>query len=357
MQLATKKKKVNAIVDEATTEGYFLATLHVAQDALSDFDLNQIHGWDRNNILTTAEKFKAEAATTRGSAMILADVTTSSSGPSKGQTCKKVPVKETTSLILTKNSKRKKMINEYVKERKISRGSYGKVALYRNSKDGTPYAIKTVCKSRLRKVRVTQSESAMENVYREVSILKRLDHPNIVNLFEVIDDQKADHLYMVLDYVKDIIAGLIYLHSHNIVHGDIKPANLLLTGNGRVKIGDFSFSHAFEDENDELRRCPGTLALTPPECYLDTVYHGKAADTWAIGVTLYYIVVGCFPFLAVNFPETYHQIVNSPLSLPEELDPELKDLLQGLLCKDPMQRIRLDVAAEHPWVTDERAGD
>ncbi|KAK1565807.1 hypothetical protein Q3G72_035481, partial [Acer saccharum] len=300
-----------------------------------------------------------------------------SKGLFAGQICKKVPVKETTSLILTKNSKGKKMINEYVKERKISRGSYGKVALYRNSKDGTPYAIKTVCKSRLRKVRVTQSESAMENVYREVSILKRLDHPNIVNLFQVIDDQNADHLYMVLEYVegnpisnisqtdektarsyfKDIIAGLIYLHSHNIVHGDIKPANLLLTGIGRVKIGDFSFSQAFEDENDELRRCPGTPAFTPPECYLGTVYHGKAADTWAIGVTLYYIVVGCFPFLADNFPETYHQIVNSPLSLPEELDPELKDLLQGLLCKDPMQRIRLDVAAEHPWVTDERAGD
>ncbi|KAK4840021.1 hypothetical protein QYF36_026696 [Acer negundo] len=276
----------------------------------------------------------------------------SSKGLFAGQTCKKVPVKETTSLILTKNSKGKKTINEYVKERNISRGSYGKVALYLNSKDGTPYAIK-------------------------VSILKRLDHPNIVNLFEVIDDQKADHLYMVLEYVegnpinnisqidektarsyfKDIIAGLIYLHSHNIVHGDIKPANLLLTGNGRVKIGDFSFSQAFEDENDELRRCPGTPAFTPPECYLDTVYHGKAADTWAIGVTLYYMVVGCFPFLADNFPETYHQIVNSPLSLPEELDPELKDLLQCLLCKDPMQRIRLDVAAEHLWVTDDRVGD
>ncbi|KAL5766838.1 hypothetical protein ACOSP7_017455 [Xanthoceras sorbifolium] len=295
------------------------------------------------------------------------------------QTCTKVPAKETTSVTLTKNSNGKKMINEYVKERKISRGSYGKVTLYRNSNDGTPYAIKTVCKSRLCKLRMTRSESAMANVYREVSILKRLDHPNIVKLFEVIDDQKADHLYIVLEYVegnsignisrtpgqifdeetarsyfKDIIAGVIYLHSHNIVHGDIKPENLLLTTNGRVKIGDFSFSQAFEDDNDELRRCPGTPAFTPPECYLGTLYHGKAADTWAIGVTLYYIVVGCYPFIADNIPETYDKIVNSPLSLPEELDPQLKDLLLGLLCKDPMQRITLDVAAEHPWVIRER---
>lgn len=272
-------------------------------------------------------------------------------------TCKKVPVKETTSVILTKNPNGKKMINEYVKERQINRGSYGKVALYRNSMDGTPYAMKTICKSRLRRVRVTQSESAMENVYREVSILKRLCHPNIVELFEVIDDQTADHLYMVLEYVegnpisyishkqgqtdektarsyfKDIIAGVIYLHSHNIIHGDIKPENLLLTGNGRVKIGDFSFSQAFEDENDQLQRCPGTPAFTPPECYLYAVYSGKAADTWATGVTLYYIVAGCFPFLGDNIAETYDKIVNSPLSLPEELDPDLKDLLQGLLCK------------------------
>ncbi|KAJ4724105.1 Protein kinase [Melia azedarach] len=291
--------------------------------------------------------------------------------------CKKIPVKETTSLNLTKHENGKKMINEYIKVRRISRGSYGKVAMYRNIKDGTPYAIKTICKSRLKKVRVTRRETAMENILREVSIMKMLDHPNIVNLIEVIDDQKADHLYMVLEYIegnpisnirrmttrigettarsyfKDIISGLIYLHSHNIIHGDIKPENLLLTSSGTVKIGDFSFSYAFEDENDKLSRCPGTPAFTPPECCLDTVYGGKAADTWAAGVTLYYLVVGSFPFLADSIAETYDKIVNSPLSLPEELNPELNDLLQGLLCKDPMHRITLDDAAEHPWVVKE----
>ncbi|XP_022764819.1 serine/threonine-protein kinase GRIK2-like [Durio zibethinus] len=141
-------------------------------------------------------------------------------------------------------------------------------------------------------MRMTQSETAMTNVLREVSIMKMLDHPNIVNLVEVIDDQRSDYLYMVLEYVegnhirnlseiqghidetaarryfKDIIAGLIYLHSHNIVHGDIKPENLLLTKGGSVKIGDFSVSQAFEDDNDELWRCPGTPAFTPPECCL-----------------------------------------------------------------------------------------
>ncbi|XVF00307.1 hypothetical protein REPUB_Repub03eG0273600 [Reevesia pubescens] len=299
--------------------------------------------------------------------------------PRKNQTCKKIPVKETNSIKISKHVNGKKMINDFVKEQKISQGSYGKVVLYRNKNDGTPYAIKKICKSRLRKVRMTQSETAMANVLREVSIMKMLDHPNIVNLVEVIDDQRSDYLYMVLEYVegngirnlseieehidekiarryfKDIIAGLTYLHTHNIVHGDIKPENLLLTKSGRVKIGDFSVSQDFEDDNDELWRCPGTPAFTPPEYCLNTVYSGKAADIWAAGVTLYYMVVGCYPFLADSVPETYNKIVNCPLLLPEELDTELKELLQGLLCKDPSLRITLDIVAEHSWVIKEGA--
>ncbi|KAF8403926.1 hypothetical protein HHK36_012032 [Tetracentron sinense] len=292
-------------------------------------------------------------------------------------TCRRIPVKETTSVRQTKNVNGKKMINEYVREGKIGCGSYGKVVLYRSNNDGKPYAIKAFYKSRLRKVRVAPSETAMTDVLREVSIMKTLEHPNVVNLIEVIDDPESDHLYMVLEYVegkeicnlsetagpidettarryfRDIIAGVTYLHAHNIVHGDIKPENLLLTRSGRVKIGDFSVSQVFEDDNDVLRRCPGTPAFTAPECCQDLLYHGKAADMWAVGITLYYMVVGCCPFIGVSLPDTYDKIVNSPLSLPEELDPDLKDLCQGLLCKDPMQRITLNVVVEHPWVVKE----
>ncbi|GLU24743.1 hypothetical protein SLE2022_406410 [Rubroshorea leprosula] len=175
---------------------------------------------------------------------------------------KKIPVKETTSVQYTKHLNGKKMINEYVKEREINRGSYGKVVLHRNISDGNPYALNKICKSRLCKVCVTQSETAMTNVLREIAVMKALDHPNIVNLVEVIDDQRSDYLYMgnainnisqtrgrideitARRYFKDIVAGLTYLHSHNIVHGHIKPKNLLLTRSGRVKIGDFSACHA-----------------------------------------------------------------------------------------------------------------
>ncbi|KAK6936029.1 Protein kinase domain [Dillenia turbinata] len=295
-----------------------------------------------------------------------------------GLICREVPVKETNKVIRSEDENGNKMVNEYVRECKIGAGSYGKVVLYRSSVDGKHYAIK-------------------------VLIMKMLDHPNIVNLIEVIDDPTTDHFYMVLEYVegkwvcegsgppgglgenkarkylRDIVSGLMYLHAHNIVHGDIKPDNLLVAGNGTVKIGDFSVSQVFEDDNDVLRRSPGTPVFTAPECCLGLTYHGKAADTWAVGVTLYCMVLGKYPFLGDTLQDTYDKIVNNPLSLPRNMNPQIKNLIEGLLCKgvyvitiiafcslslslshththttrptaDPKQRMTLNDVAEHSWV-------
>lgn len=250
--------------------------------------------------------------------------------------------------------------------------------LYRSVKDGKQYAIKVFHKSHLLKLRVAPSETAMSDVLREVSIMKMLEHPNIVKLIEVIDDPLTDHFYMVLEYVagkwiceggscprggigesksrrylRDVVAGLMYLHAHYIIHGDIKPDNLLVTSNGNVKIADFSVSQVFEDDNDELRRSPGTPVFTAPECCLGLTYRGRAADTWAVGVTLYCMVLGEYPFLGDTLQDTYDKIVNNPLTLPDDINPQLKNLLEALLHKDPRQRITLHAVAEHPWVIGE----
>ncbi|ESR37833.1 serine/threonine-protein kinase GRIK2 [Citrus sinensis] len=266
------------------------------------------------------------------------------------------------------------MINEYVHVRKIGAGSYGKVVLYRSSLDGKHYAIKAFHKSHLSKLRVAPSETAMTDVRREVLIMKMLQHPNIVNLIEVIDDPNSDHFYMVLEYVegkwdndgfgqpgaigesmarkylRDIVSGLMYLHGHNVVHGDIKPDNLLVAPSGTVKIGDFSVSQVFEDDNDVLRRSPGTPVFTAPECCLGLTYGGKAADTWAVGVTLYYMIIGQYPFLGETLQDTYDKIVNNSLVFPDAMNPELRNLLEGLLCKDPTRRLTLNDVAKHTWV-------
>ncbi|KAG9445557.1 hypothetical protein H6P81_011685 [Aristolochia fimbriata] len=291
-----------------------------------------------------------------------------------GMLCREVPVKETQCVIRSEDEDGNKMVNEYVRVCKIGSGSYGKVVLYRSTVDGKQYAVKAFHKSHLLKLRVAPSETAMTDVLREVSIMKMLDHPNIVKLIEVINDPNTDHFYMVLEYVegkwvcegagppgglgestarrylRDIVAGLMYLHSHNIVHGDIKPDNLLVTSSGSVKIGDFSVSQVFEDDNDELRRSPGTPVFTAPECCLGLTYRGRAADTWAVGVTLYCMVFGRYPFLGDTLQDTYDKIVNNPLSFPEEPTPQLKNLLEGLLCKDPEKRISLGGVAIHSWV-------
>ncbi|KAK9734454.1 hypothetical protein RND81_04G141000 [Saponaria officinalis] len=294
-----------------------------------------------------------------------------------GLICRQFAVKETCVLVRSEDEDGNKKINEYVREFKIGSGSYAKVVLYRSSIDGKHYAIKAFHKSHLLKQRVAPSETAMTDVLREVLIMKIVSHPNIVNLIEVIDDPDTDHFYMVLEYVEDkwdhegagppgglgeitarkylrnILSGLIYLHSHNIVHLDIKPQNLLVTRNGTVKIADFSVSQVVEDDNDELRRSPGTPVITAPECCLGITYRGKPADTWAVGITLHCMITGKFPFIAENLQDTYDKIVNDPLHLPNDINPQLGNLLEGLLCKDPKQRMTLETAAEHPWVLGE----
>lgn len=291
-----------------------------------------------------------------------------------GMICREHPVKETRNLICSLDENGNKMINNYVKEHKIGSGSYGKVVLYKSNLDGKHYAIKAFRKSHLSKLRVGPSETAMTDVLREVSIMKMLEHPNIVNLVEVIDDPNTDDFYMVLEYVegkwvcgasgpldeitarkytRGMVAGLTYLHAHNIVHGDIKPDNLLITSSGELKIGDFSVSQAFEDDNDELRRSPGTPVFTAPECCLGLTHHGKAADTWALGVTLFCMVMDQYSFLGDTLQDTYDMIVNDTVSLPEAISSDLKNLLEGLLCKDPKQRMSLDAVSKHPWVIGE----
>ncbi|CAM8916427.1 unnamed protein product [Rhodiola kirilowii] len=291
-----------------------------------------------------------------------------------GLICRDVPVREVYKVVRAEDEDGNKTVNEYVRECKIGSGSYGKVVLYRSRLDGNYYAIKSFHKSHLSKIRVGPSETAMTDVLREVFIMKTLRHPNIVNLVEVIDDQSSDKFYMVLEYVeskwvcegigpecsldettarkcmRDMVSGLMYLHAHNIVHGDIKPDNLLVSSTGTVKIGDFSVSQVFEDDRDELRRSPGTPVFTAPECCLGLTYHGKAADIWAVGVTLYCMIMGQYPFLGDSLQDTYDKIVSDPLVLRDNLDIPLRNLIEGLLCKDPNKRLTLKDVAEHPWV-------
>lgn len=222
-------------------------------------------------------------------------------------------------------------LNQYKLLDQIGQGSYGLVKLAYSEEDSTHYAMKILSKRKLlRKAGLMRrgpkrGTSPLDRVYREIAVLKKLDHPNVVKLVEVLDDPLEDSLYLVFELVqhgeilsiptdcplseerawnvfRDVILGVEYLHYQRIIHGDLKPANLLMSDSGSVKVADLGVCNEFLGEDAAMNNgsTAGTPAFRAPETLLpgQHVYNGKAADIWALGATLYSLVHGNVPFIA-----------------------------------------------------------
>ncbi|KAE9374572.1 Pkinase-domain-containing protein [Stipitochalara longipes BDJ] len=307
-------------------------------------------------------------------------------------------------------------INQYIIKDEIGRGSFGAVHLAVDQY-GTEYAVKEFSKSRLRKRAqsnilrrphsarrpghlaagsglnaplhrhsasdIHDGEEQGNPLYlikEEIAIMKKLNHPNLVGLIEVLDDPEEDSLYMVLEMCKkgvvmrvglndkadpydaehcrhwfrDLVLGIEYLHAQGVVHRDIKPDNLLLTEDDVLKIVDFGVSEMFEKQSEMLTaKSAGSPAFLPPE--LCVTKHGdisgKAADIWSMGVTLYCLRFGCIPFERSGVLELYEAIRNEQPDIDPEHEPEFADLMRRILEKDPAKRIKMPELREHPWVT------
>ncbi|GLH00285.1 Serine/threonine-protein kinase tricorner, partial [Gryllus bimaculatus] len=225
-------------------------------------------------------------------------------------------------------------LNQYRLEKDLGQGSFGVVKLAYNQEDDTHYAMKILSKRRLLKKagvfgRQAPSRggsggtasggqpSPLERVYREIALLKKLRHPNIVRLVEVLDDPSEDHLYLVFEllergevmrvptdsplperrawsYFRDALLGVEYLHFQRIVHRDLKPSNLLLAADGRVQIADLGVCSEFEGNDAALSSTVGTPAFLAPEALGGGAgrFSGRALDVWALGATLYAFVYG-----------------------------------------------------------------
>ncbi|XP_028396696.1 calcium/calmodulin-dependent protein kinase kinase 2-like isoform X2 [Dendronephthya gigantea] len=275
-------------------------------------------------------------------------------------------------------------LNEYKVFDEIGKGSYGVVRMCYSESDHLNYAMKIMSKKRImRKAGLMKpadrgKKDALDGLKREIAILKKVDHPNIVRLYEVLDDPSDDNLYLVFElvekgpvmevptdnplseadarkYFRDVHSGIEYLHFHRIVHRDIKPSNLLLGDDGHVKIADFGVADIFEGEDALLSKSAGSPAFMAPESLQATrdTYSGKATDVWAMGVTLYCFVFGEIPFKHSNRYSLYELIKTSELKFPENrsLSPGLEDLLLRMLIKDPSNRITIDDMKVHPWLT------
>ncbi|KAK7588124.1 hypothetical protein V9T40_005369 [Parthenolecanium corni] len=218
----------------------------------------------------------------------------------------------------------------------------------------------------------------LDKVYREIAVLKKLDHPNVVKLIEVLDDPDEDHLYLVFEllergevmqiptdeplaeeqawhYFRDVVLGLEYLHYQKIIHRDIKPSNLLLGDDGHVQIADLGVCNEFDGSDARLNSTAGTPAFTAPEA-LDPnakYFSGKALDLWSLGCTLYAFVFGKLPFYDESVLTLYNMIKTEPVVFPDSptISSSLKDLILRILDKDPSSRITLPEIKVHDWVT------
>ncbi|XP_053669483.1 uncharacterized protein LOC128719868 [Anopheles marshallii] len=277
-------------------------------------------------------------------------------------------------------------LNQYKLLDQIGQGSYGLVKLAYSEEDSTHYAMKILSKRKLlRKAGLMRrgpkrGTSPLDRVYREIAVLKKLDHPNVVKLVEVLDDPLEDSLYLVFELVqqgevlsiptdtplseerawnvfRDVLLGVEYLHYQRIIHGDLKPANLLLSDSGSVKVADLGVCNEFLGEDAAMNNgsTAGTPAFRAPETLLpgQHFYNGKAADIWALGATLFSLVHGNVPFIATSVPGVYEKIKNDPLEYPANsgISEELRDLISRMLDKDPQQRITLPQIKEHTWLT------
>ncbi|XP_077468317.1 calcium/calmodulin-dependent protein kinase kinase 1b [Stigmatopora argus] len=283
-------------------------------------------------------------------------------------------------------------LNQYKLKKEIGKGSYGVVKLAYNEDSEQYYAMKVVSKKKLMKQfgflrravppqqeGFSKTSMPLERIYREIAILKKLDHHNVVRLVEVLDDPDEDGLHMAFElmtkgpvmevptdepltedrarfYFRDVVLGIEYLHFHKIIHRDIKPSNLLLGDDGHVKIADFGVSNEFEGADALLSGTAGTPAFMAPETMEEhqREFTGKALDVWAMGVTLYCFVYGKCPFYDDYIVALHNKIKNKPVEFLQtpEISEELKQLIENMLDKNPQSRITVPQMKLHQWVTE-----
>lgn len=262
-----------------------------------------------------------------------------------------------------------KSIGLYKLGRTLGEGTYGKVKLGTHLHTGQEVAVKIM--------RPHETNNRAE-VEREISVLKLLKHPNIVQLFEVIEDENG-RIFLVLelvaggelfDYIvargrvkekearkffRQIISGVEYCHANLVVHRDLKPENLLLDIDGNVKINDFGFSNLIRPGKLFNTFC-GSPIYAPPEIILEKEYVGPTVDIWSMGVILYALVNGQLPWRLgkngriIDIDKLLAgQFENSASA---NLTKGVKDLMNRMIVADPNNRATLAEVRNHPWISE-----
>ena len=211
-----------------------------------------------------------------------------------------------------------------------------------------------------------------ERVSREIKILRQVNHPHIVQLYEIIETSKQLLLVMELaeggelfnyivskhrlnehescKYLSQLLSGLEYLQKLRIVHRDLKPENLLLDHKKNIKIVDFGLSNLY-NANETLKTACGSPCYAAPEMIAGKRYHGAQVDIWSCGVILFAMLCGYLPFEDSNTSSLYKKIIAGEFKIPSWVSIEASDLLKKILVTDPEKRYNIDKIRCHPWFT------
>ncbi|XP_042863699.1 MAP/microtubule affinity-regulating kinase 3-like isoform X18 [Penaeus japonicus] len=255
-------------------------------------------------------------------------------------------------------------IGKYRLLKTIGKGNFAKVKLAKHIPTGKEVAIKIIDKTQL-------NPGSLQKLFREVRIMKILDHPNIVKLFQVIETERTLYLVMeyasggeVFDYLvfhgrmkekearakfRQIVSAVQYCHQKKIIHRDLKAENLLLDSEMVIKIADFGFSNEFTPGNKLDTFC-GSPPYAAPELFQGKKYDGPEVDVWSLGVILYTLVSGSLPFDGSNLKELRERVLRGKYRIPFYMSTDCENLLKKFLVLNPARRASLETIMKDRWM-------
>lgn len=256
-------------------------------------------------------------------------------------------------------------VGYYELEKTIGKGNFAVVKLATHVVTRTKVAIKIIDKTAL-------DEENLTKIFRETAILKRLRHPHITRLYQLMETNQT--IYMVTEYASkgeifdhlvdkgrmseteakrifsQIVSAVMYCHSQGVVHRDLKAENLLLDHNLNIKLADFGFSNQFT-EGCQLSTWCGSPPYAAPELFQGLKYDGPKADIWSLGVVLYVLVCGSLPFDGATLQTLRNVVIEGKFRIPYFMSQDCEHLIRHMLLVDPDKRYSLTQIIRHRWLT------
>jgi len=273
---------------------------------------------------------------------------------------------------------RRLVLGKYELGRMLGQGTFAKVYYAQDlsaaaagsgsgSGGGGSVAIKVIDKARLRR-----TEGMVEQLRREISIMRMVRHPSVVSIREVLASRSR--VFVVMEYARggelfakvargrltedharcyfqQLVAAVGFCHRRGVAHRDLKPENLLLDEEGRLKVTDFGLAALPEQLRHDglLHTQCGTPAYVAPEVLRKRGYDGACADLWSCGVVLYVLLCGFLPFKHDNYAKMYQKIFKADYQVPPWVSGDARRLIARLLVVDPAKRASVEEIMLTPW--------